>query len=203
MINPNAIPDGSITSSKIEPSVLTSISESVHYADVVDNLDSTETNKPLSANQGRVLDGRKQDKTSLVSDIATKVNALSSSDKAAFLGNIGAKDAISADEDEQSIAEAIVSLAARIDALEERQGRLGNATAGTLDVSELTKYLYPTILLGHGVPSATNIPTNLPNGLPWDGVPVFIGQLYINLDASSSGLYYAKGHDAVSDWKQA
>lgn len=33
---------------------------------------------------------RKQDKTSLVTDLATKVNALSSSDKAAFLGQIGA-----------------------------------------------------------------------------------------------------------------
>ena len=169
MINPNAIPDGSITSSKIEPSVLDS----------------------------------KQDKTSLVSDLATKVNALSSSDKAAFLGQIGAKDAVSADEDEQTVAEVIVSLAARIDALEDRQGRLGNATAGTLDVSELTKCLYPTILRGHGVPSATNIPDNLPAGLPWDGVPVFIGQLYINLDATSSGLYYATGHDGVADWKQA
>ena len=44
---------------------------------------------------------------------------------------------------------------------------------------------------------------NLPEGLPWDGVPVFVGQIYINLDATSSGLYYATGHDSVSDWKQA
>lgn len=103
----------------------------------------------------------------------------------------------------RTMVEAMVSLAARVDALEARQGLLGNAKAGTLDVSELTKCLYPIILRGYGVPSAENIPENLPAGLPWDGVPVFIGQLYINLDAASGGLYYAVGHDSVSDWKQA
>lgn len=103
----------------------------------------------------------------------------------------------------RTMVEAMVSLAARVDALESRQGLLGNAAAGILDVKELTKCLYPTILRGHGVPSATNIPDNLPEGLPWDGVPVFVGQLYINIDATSGGLYYATGHDSVSDWKQA
>ena len=103
----------------------------------------------------------------------------------------------------RTMVEAIVSLAARVDALESRQGLLGNATAGTLDVSELTKCLYPTILRGHGVPAAATTPENLPDGLPWDGVPVFVGQIYINLDATSGGLYYATGHDSVSDWKQA
>ena len=103
----------------------------------------------------------------------------------------------------RTMVEAMVSLAARVDALESRQGLLGNAKAGTLDVSELTKCLYPTILRGHGVPAAATIPENLPDGLPWDGVPVFVGQIYINLDATSGGLYYATGHDSVSDWKQA
>ena len=103
----------------------------------------------------------------------------------------------------RTMVEAMVSLAARVDALESRQGLLGNATAGTLDVGELTKCLYPTILRGHGVPAAATIPENLPDGLPWDGVPVFVGQIYINLDATSGGLYYATGHDSVSDWKQA
>ena len=103
----------------------------------------------------------------------------------------------------RTMVEAMVSLAARVDALESRQGLIGNATAGTLDVSELTKCLYPTILRGHGVPAAATIPENLPDGLPWDGVPVFVGQIYINLDATSGGLYYATGHDSVSDWKQA
>ena len=124
------------------------------------------------------------------------------SDVANVATDLAAQNA-AAQLDNRVVAEAIVSLAARVDALESRQGLLGNAKAGTLDVSELTKCLYPTILRGHGAPSATNIPDNLPAGLPWDGVPVFIGQLYINLDATSGGLYYAAGHDSVADWKQA
>lgn len=103
----------------------------------------------------------------------------------------------------RTMVEAMVSLAARVDALESKRGLIGNSKAGTLDVENLTKCLYPTILRGHGVPATSNIPDNLPEGLPWDGVPVFIGQIYINLDAPSSGLYYAIGHDSVSDWKQA
>lgn len=100
-------------------------------------------------------------------------------------------------------AEAIVSLAARLDALEGSRGLLGDATAGTLDVRELTRCRYPAVMRGHGVPAEANVPVNLPDGLPWDGVPTFVGQLYINLDAASGGLYYAAGNEKVSDWKQA
>ena len=103
----------------------------------------------------------------------------------------------------RTIAEALASVEARLAALESSRGLLGEATAGRLDVTELTTYLYPRVLYGHGVPSASVVPDNLPEGLPWDGVPVFIGQQYINIDATSAGLYYAKGHDSVSDWKQA
>ena len=103
----------------------------------------------------------------------------------------------------RTIAEALASVEARLAALESSRGLLGEATAGRLDATELTTYLYPRVLYGHGVPSASVIPDNLPEGLPWDGVPVFIGQQYINLDATSAGLYYAKGHNSVSDWKQA
>ena len=103
----------------------------------------------------------------------------------------------------RTMSEALASVEARLAALESSRGLLGEATAGRLDVTELTTYLYPRVLYGHGVPSASVIPDNLPEGLPWDGVPVFIGQQYINLDATSAGLYYAKGHDSVSDWKQA
>ena len=103
----------------------------------------------------------------------------------------------------RTIAEALASVEARLAALESSRGLLGEATAGRLDVTELTTYLYPRVLYGHGVPSASVVPDNLPKGLPWDGVPVFIGQQYINLDATSAGLYYAKGHNSVSDWKQA
>ena len=102
-----------------------------------------------------------------------------------------------------TVAEAIVSLAARLDALEGSRGLLGDATAGTIDVSGLTKCRYPTVLYGHGVPAGANVPVNLPDGLPWDGVPAFVGQIYINLDAASGGLYYAVGVDSVADWKQA
>ncbi len=105
--------------------------------------------------------------------------------------------------DHRVVAEALVSLAARLDALEGSRGLLGDATAGTLDARELTKCLYPTVMRGHGVPAEANVPVNLPDGLPWDGVPAFAGQQYINLDAASGGLYYAAGADSVADWKQA
>lgn len=105
--------------------------------------------------------------------------------------------------DNRVVAEAIVSLAARLDALEGSRGLLGDATAGTVDVRGLTRCRYPLVMLGHGVPAEANVPDNIPDGLPWDGVPVFIGQLYINLDATSGGLYYATGHNSVADWKQA
>ena len=103
----------------------------------------------------------------------------------------------------RTMVEALVSVEARLAALESSRGLLGEATAGRLDVTELTTYLYPRVLYGHGVPSASVVPNNLPAGLPWDGVPVFIGQIYINLDAKSAGLYYATGHNSVADWKQA
>lgn len=105
--------------------------------------------------------------------------------------------------DNRVVAEAIVSLAARLDALEGSRGLLGDATAGTLDVRGLTRCRYPLVMLGHGVPAEANVPVNLPEGLPWDGVPMFRGQQYINLDAPSGGLYYAAGNENVSDWKQA
>ena len=105
--------------------------------------------------------------------------------------------------DNRVVAEAIVSLAARLDALEGSRCLLGDATAWTVDVRGLTRCRYPLVMLGHGVPAEANVPVNLPDGLPWDGVPVFIGQLYVNLGATSGGLYYAIGHDSVADWKQA
>ena len=105
--------------------------------------------------------------------------------------------------DHRVVAETLVSLAARLDALEGSRGLLGDATAGTVDVRGLTRCRYPLVMLAHGVPAEANVPENLPEGLPWDGVPAFIGQLYINLDATSGGLYYAIGHDSVADWKQA
>lgn len=108
-----------------------------------------------------------------------------------------------ASHDHRVVVEAIVSLAARLDALEGSRGLLGDATAGTVDVRGLTRCRYPLVMLAHGVPAEANVPVNLPDGLPWDGVPAFAGQQYINLDAASGGLYYAAGVDSVADWKQA
>lgn len=105
--------------------------------------------------------------------------------------------------DNRVLAEALVSLAARISALEGGKAYLGNATAGVIDVNEITRACYPLVMLAHGVPAEANVPDNLPAGLPWDGVPAFVGQQYVNLDAPSGGLYYATGNENVSDWKQA
>lgn len=105
--------------------------------------------------------------------------------------------------DHRVVAETLVSLAARLDALEGSRGLLGDATAGTVDVRGLTRCRYPLVMLAHGVPAEANVPVNLPDGLPWDGVPAFAGQQYINLDAASGGLYYAAGVDSVANWKQA
>lgn len=105
--------------------------------------------------------------------------------------------------DHRVVSEALVSLAARLDALEGSRGLLGDATAGTVDVRGLTRCRYPLVMLGHGVPAEANVPVNLPDGLPWDGVPAFAGQQYINLDAASGGLYYAVGVNSVADWEQA
>ena len=105
--------------------------------------------------------------------------------------------------DNRVLAEALVSLEARISALEGGKPYLGNATAGVIDVNEITRARYPLVMVAHGVPAESNVPDNLPAGLPWDGVPAFVGQQYVNLDAPSGGLYYATGNENVSDWKQA
>lgn len=105
--------------------------------------------------------------------------------------------------DNRVLAEALVSLEARISALEGGKPYLGNATAGVIDVNEITRARYPLVMVAHGVPAEANVPDNLPAGLPWDGVPAFVGQQYVNLDAPSGGLYYAMGNENVSDWKQA
>lgn len=105
--------------------------------------------------------------------------------------------------DNRVLAEALVSLEARITALEGGKPYLGNATAGVIEVNEITRASYPLVMVAHGVPAKANVPDNLPAGLPWDGVPAFVGQHYVNLDAPSGGLYYATGNEKVSDWKQA
>ena len=66
----NALSKGESASSDLStfrPEVERALSERVRYADVVDGLESAETDKPLSANQGRVLAEGKQD---TISDLA-------------------------------------------------------------------------------------------------------------------------------------
>ena len=55
---------------------------------------------------------------------------------------------------------------------------------------------FPLIAYGHGVPSPETLPEQ-------KGIPQFIGQMYINVDASSNGLYYASGTNGVDNWKNA
>ena len=61
----------------------------------------------------------------------------------------------------------------------------------------------PLILYGSGVPSADVVPDNWDKTTmgEWTGVPTFIGQHYINVDASEGGEYYARGTSSVSDWR--
>ena len=84
-------------------------------------------------------------------------------------------------------------------------------TLGNLRVRNLsTDYIpnvcnSPLILIADGVPSENNIPIgwNTDTMGEWTGVPMFIGQLYINKSVTSSGLYYAKGDNSISDWINA
>ena len=98
------------------------------------------------------------------------------------------------------MSEAVVNLAARIEALEARIRRPGNISVGAIDIDKLTKFGYPVILIGEGAPSASVRPLNLADDLPWDGIPAFLGQLYIDVTAATRGLWHAKDSTAVSDW---
>lgn len=98
----------------------------------------------------------------------------------------------------RTMGEAVAELAARLDSLESRQDKLGKATAGSIDSREYLKDLYPVCLRGAGAPSASVIPDNIADDLPWDGVPVFIGQEY--LDTTNKKVYKAFGVSAISDW---
>lgn len=103
----------------------------------------------------------------------------------------------------RTMGEAVVSLEARIAALESNIDKLGNATAGSIDSNEYTKKLYPLVLLGHGAPAADVRPFNIKDDLPWDGIPAFKGEFYVDVDATADGLYYAIGASAISHWIKA
>lgn len=85
------------------------------------------------------------------------------------------------------------SLDANMQNVAESIGNVGNV----VDTLEYRIGQYPQTLLGHGTPSASARPINLGNDkhtgfpLPWLGTPEFIGQMYVDIDASNGGLYYA------------
>ena len=58
-------------------SLKTEVERKVNKTDIVDNLTSTDTNKPLSANQGKILDDKKLNKA----DISTIIDSSSTNDK--------------------------------------------------------------------------------------------------------------------------
>ena len=58
-------------------SLKTEVERKVNKTDIIDNLTSTDTDKPLSANQGKILDEKKVNKT----DIATTIDSSSTDDK--------------------------------------------------------------------------------------------------------------------------
>ena len=58
-------------------SLKTEVERKVNKTDIVDNLTSTDTNKPLSANQGKILDDKKLNKA----DISTIIDSSSTDDK--------------------------------------------------------------------------------------------------------------------------
>ena len=98
------------------------------------------------------------------------------------------------------IAEAFNSLNSKLSTLECALRRFGDIGAHAVDAFEFTKYNAPLVLFGEGAPSANTVPLNWPPELPWDGIPVFKGEFYIDVTAASGGFRYAKDNTAVSDW---
>lgn len=104
----------------------------------------------------------------------------------------------------RTMAEAVVSLALRLDALERRIVRPGNIEVGKIDAVDIMRYRQPVVLLATGAPNASLRPTNLPDDIPWDGIPAFIGQFYYAewKDGANTirRLYFSTNITAISDW---
>lgn len=190
--------------------------------DIYDNLTTEDPDAALSANQGVVLDRKKLDKpteylddslispaiarSSEVSEVDGKVSGLSTQ-----VTNLQAKDA---EQDGRLTAleqRPIVDkdLTERVDDLENdrKYGHdLANTRIKSISVDEPIKVCdVPMVLIGSGVPSAANVPMNWDKGKmgEWFGIPNFIGQMYVNISASSNALYVAVNDTAVSGWKSA
>lgn len=83
---------------------------------------------------------------------------------------------------------------------------LANTRIKSLSVDEPIKVCdAPMVLIGSGAPSATNVPQNWDKETmgEWFGIPNFIGQMYVNISASSNALYVAVNDTAASGWKTA
>jgi len=100
------------------------------------------------------------------------------------------------------IPEEIAEQAYVIEAILAKEDKFGKAQGNRVDAREYSVYGYPDTLLAHGTPSADVRPINLPDDLPWDGIPSHMGQKYINLDAASGGFYYSVGFSSIGDWRQ-
>ena len=139
----------------------------------IDNLTSTSTTSPLSANQGKVLDG--------------KVSELGQTSGPAQL---------------QVLVEAINKLAAQVDALKAGLDVRGDLQAQSISSRDYPRVCdAPMVLYAAGVPAAATVPVNWDLELlgEWTGIPCFIGQVYVNT-ASGGKIYMANNNSAVSNW---
>ncbi len=98
----------------------------------------------------------------------------------------------------RTMTEAVVLLATELEALKSRLAQPGNIKVGTLDAVEVLRYKYPDILIATGAPANNLRPENCPADLPWDGIPIYIGQVYI--DKTNKKIYIAVGIGAIADW---
>ena len=96
------------------------------------------------------------------------------------------------------IAEAIAYIFSVLEARDAAGSNIGNVQAGIVDATELRINGYPDRLEATGAPAESLRPTNIADGLPWDGVPAYIGQEY--LDKAGKKLYKAFGFESVNDW---
>lgn len=96
------------------------------------------------------------------------------------------------------VAEAVAYIFSVLDAMEASAGNIGDVQAGIVDATEFRVNGYPCVLSAAGAPAEALRPAGIPADLPWDGVPAFVGQEY--LDTTNKKFYKAFGVSSVSDW---
>ena len=103
----------------------------------------------------------------------------------------------------RALTEAITLNSKRLEADTDGLDSLGDAKAESMDTLIFPKVCgAPMILYGAGTPAANLVPTNWDSSTmgEWTGIPCFIGQLYVNINASANGLYVAKNTTGVNGW---